>query len=133
MALATTSGKGFIISEIVLKFLPSGQAVANFAVAFNKSKKNEQTGDWDRTHEAVYRAAAFGSLGEFIAENYSAKTEIDLSGEAYVRKYEKDGVERQSLELTVRTVGAPFKKQKSSGDGGGAWGSAPAQNPATDW
>jgi len=133
MALGTFSGKGFIISdEIELKFLPSGQAVANFAVAFNKSKKNEQTGEWDRTHEIVFRAAAWGSLAEFIKENFGPKTEIDLTGEPYVRKYNRqDGSEGQSVELTVRTVGAPIVKRDSGG--GQKWGSNPASNPANDW
>jgi len=136
MSLPTISGRGFLISDIDFKFLPSGQAVANFPVAFNKSKKNEQTGEWDRTHEIVFRAAAWGKLAEFIAENFSEKTEIELSGEVYLRKYPKqDGTEGQSVELTVRTVGAPIVKRDSNGGGNGGlkWGSNPASNPAADW
>lgn len=121
MALATTSGRGFIISDLDFKFLPSGQAVVNFPVAFNRSKKNEQTGEWDRTHEIVYRAAAFGALAEFIQNNYGAKTEIDLTFEAFQRKYTtKEGEERVSLDAIVTQVAAPFKR-----DGGGGQSNAP--------
>lgn len=127
MALATTTGRGFIISDLDFKFLPSGQAVVNFPVAFNRSKKNEQTGEWDRTHEIVYRAAAFGALAEFIQNNYAAKTEIDLTFEAFQRKYTtKEGEERVSLDAIVIQVAAPFKRDGGSKAPKDPWGTAPS-------
>jgi single-strand DNA-binding protein len=135
MSLPSTSGRGFIISpEIEFKFLPSGQAVANFAVAFNKSKKNEQTGGYDRTHEVVYNCTAWGELAEFIRDKFESKTEIDLVGEAYQRKYQRqDGSDGVSLDLTVRQVGAPVAKREARSGGQGAgggdpWGKAPSSH-----
>lgn len=146
MALPTISGRGFIISEIELKFLASGQAVANFAVAFNKSKKNDATGEWDRTHEIVVRATAWGELAEFIAEKFTSKTDIDLTGEIYTETFQrKDGSEGSSTCMTVRSVGAPVARREArsgggsgnggfpGGSGGDAWGSNPASNPSNDW
>ena len=116
MALPTVSGKGFIISEIDFKYVGE-RAVANFAVAFNKSKKDERTGDWERTHEIVLRVAAWGELAEYVQANFGQKTEIELTGEVFVRTYEKkDGGEGTSVELTARTVGAPIVRQSKGAD-----------------
>lgn len=131
MALGILTGRGFIIADIDFKYIGE-RAVANFPVAFNQDKKNEQTGQWDKDKSSVFRAAAWGELAEYIKANFGAKTEIDLSGAVHIRTYVKDGVERQSVELTVRTVGAPVVKRESNG-GGQKWGSNPASNPASDW
>ncbi|ASN69228.1 putative single-stranded DNA-binding protein [uncultured Caudovirales phage] len=126
MALATISGKGFIIADIETKALPSGQFVANFPVAFNKNKKNEQTGEWEPDKSAVIRCTAWGELAEFITEKFQAKTEIELSGELNIREYERnDGSKGQSVEATVRTVSAPIPKRDR---GGNSWGKNPASN-----
>jgi single-strand DNA-binding protein len=122
MALGVISGKGFIIGDIDFKFVGE-RAVANFPVAFNKDKKNESTGQWEKDKSAVIRCAAWGPLAEFVQANFTAKTEIELSGEFYIRPYEKDGETRQSAEMTVRTVSGPIPKRKGSGDDGG-WGNA---------
>lgn len=134
MALATIGGRGFIIGEIDFKFTPSGQAVANFPVAFNKNKKDE-SGEWVPDKSAVIRFTAWGDLAEFINEKFEAKTEIDIQGDFHVRKYEKDGEERQSIEAIAKTVGAPIPKRDKGGFGnnkgsnpGDSWGSAPSSD-----
>lgn len=134
--LGILSGKGFIIAAPEGKFLPSGQFVVNFPVAFNKDKKNDATGQWEKDKSIVVRAAAFGKLGEFINENFDLKTEIELSGEIYVRTYEKKdgGGEGQSIEMTVRTVSGPIPKRDGQGGGGkDPWASAPTASPAERW
>ena len=143
MALPTIQGRGFIIGDIVLRPAASGLAVANFPVAFNKSKKNEDTDEWERTHEIVVRATAFGELAEYIVENFAAKVDIDLTGELHTETFKrKDGSEGSATKLTVRTVGAPVEKRKGGGqsrqraaksEGSNPWGSNPASNPANDW
>ncbi|KAA0021823.1 single-stranded DNA-binding protein [Antrihabitans cavernicola] len=154
MALPTIDGRGFIISdEIDFKALASGQLVANFTVAFNKSRKNEQTDEWERTHEIVVRATAWGDLAQFIADNFSSKVDIDLSGEVYTEKFERrDGSEGSATAMVVRKVGGPVPKRDSNnggGSGGGnngakrqqaakskgsnPWGSNPANNPSNGW
>lgn len=128
MALAQISGRGFIIGDIEMKFLQSGRAVANFPVAFNKNKKNEHTGEWEQDKGAVIRCAAWGELAEYIADKFEAKTEIELSGELHIREYERnDGSKGQSVEATIRTVGAPIPKRQG-GDPSQSWGSNPASS-----
>lgn len=128
--LAQISGTGFLIAPIEFKVLPSGQSVANFPVAFNKDKKNESTGQWERDKGIVIRAAAWGPLAEYINDRFEAKQEIELSGELYQRTYQKtDGSgEGVSVEMTVRTAGAPMQKRDGGGQafGGGAKTAAPS-------
>ncbi len=134
--LPQISGVGFIIAAIDFKVLPSGQSVANFPVAFNKDKKNESTGQWERDKGIVVRAAAWGPLAEYINDRFEAKQEIELSGELYLRAYEKKdgGGEGQSVEMTVRTAGAPMQKRDGQGGGGkDPWASAPTSSPAERW
>lgn len=131
--LGVLSGKGFIIAEPVGKFLSSGQFVVNFPVAFNKDKKDESTGQWERDKSIVVRVAAFGKLGEFINENFTAKTEIELSGDLYMSTYQKkdDGGEGQSVEMIVRTVSGPIQKRDGGGQSFG--GGAKTASPSNDW
>ncbi|WP_344319872.1 single-stranded DNA-binding protein, partial [Nocardia ninae] len=82
-----SSGTGFIIGDIDLRMMPNGQAVLNMPLAFSQSYKDEQSGDWKKTNEIVVRAALFGPLAEWAADNVQTKTEVFVSGVVYEREW----------------------------------------------
>lgn len=132
MALAKINGRGFIIADPEFKYLQNGNPVVNFPVAFNKRKKNQDTGEWEDDKGAVIRATAWGDLAEFINDKFESHTEIDISGDFHTRQYEtKDGERRLSVEMIVTAVGGPIPKRDSNGGGFGQnqgsepWGNTP--------
>src|SRR5690606_33235209 len=101
MSLPRITEKGFVISAPSLRFTPSGKAVVEVPIAFNKRRKNEQTGQWENTHSIIVRGTAWEDHAEQIAETITDRMDVLVSGELFVREYEtKDGL--VSGELFVR-------------------------------
>lgn len=121
------SARGFIISEVEGKPVRNGESMmAKFATAHNKSRKNEQTGEWERTHSIIIRWVAFGALAEFILDNVNTKTEVDVMGEISEDEWTgDDGVTRKSIQGVLRACSPSIErrdndKPQSGGSGGGS-------------
>lgn len=133
MALPLTSGRGFVIADVELKFTPSGQAVANFPVAFKDRKKVGD--DWEDIRNTVYRMTAWGKIAEQIADAVQKLTEVDISFKGYEDSYEKDGETRKTLNGIVVSCSPSIEKRDKGSFGSGgkkdpsdSWGSAPSSD-----
>ncbi|CAM4136451.1 Single-stranded DNA-binding protein [Nocardia ninae] len=126
-----SSGTGFIIGDIDLRMMPNGQAVLNMPLAFSQSYKDEQSGDWKKTNEIVVRAALFGPLAEWAADNVQTKTEVFVSGVVYEREWtDGEGAKRKSVEMKIHSFGpAPRKGSNGSGGKSGRKSSGGAASP----
>lgn len=135
--LPKISEKGFVIAAPELKFLKSGKAVIEVPIAFNKSKKNEQTGQWEKTHSIIIRGTAWEEHAEQIAETITSHMEVLVSGEVFVREYEKnDGTKGQSVEMNIFDIGPAVARRSKGGQqrpqgqqqapAADPWGSQPA-------
>jgi single-strand DNA-binding protein len=102
--------------------LPSGDAVCNFSVAVTEKWK-DKAGD-TKEQTTWYRVNAFGKLAEICGQYLKKGSLVMLTGKMQARKFEKDGVERESWELKADQL------QMLSGRDGAAGGGAPAQRPA---
>jgi single-strand DNA-binding protein len=121
-----------------LRFTAGGKAVVTVNLAFNKRRKNEQTGKWEDAGSMFLRGTAWEQFAENIAESLSKSDDVIVSGELSMREYErKDGTKGQSLELAIFAIGPNLKTasakvnraDRRSGSGAPAddqWGSAPA-------
>jgi len=129
MSLPLTVGRGFVISDVEMKFLNDGKGVASFAVAFKDSKKNDQ-GGWDDIRNTVYRMTAWGRTAELIADSVTKLSEVDISFKAYEDEYTKDGETKKSLKGTVVSCSPSLPKR----DGGGqSFGGGAKAAPSNDW
>lgn len=129
MALPISTGRGFVISDVDFKFLDNGNSVANFAVAFEDSKKNDQ-GGWDKLRNTVYRMTAWGKSAEQINDSVTKLTDVDISFKAYEDEYTKDGETKKSLKGTVVSCSPSLPKR----DGGGqSFGGGAKASPSNDW
>lgn len=126
MGLPVTTGRGFVISDVELKFTPSGQAVANFPVAFKDRKKNGD--EWDDIRNTVYRMTAWGKLAEQINDSVQKLTEVDISFKGYEDSYEKDGETRKTLNGIVVSCSPSIEKRDKGG-----FGSNQKSNPSESW
>jgi len=108
MTLPKLKGEGYIIGDVELRFTKSGKAVANFPVAFSKSKKNEQTGQWERTHNLVVRATAWEKQAEDIADMLGKGENIEVEGPVYMTEWEG----KTRVEMLVDSFMRVGQKQK---------------------
>jgi len=84
-----------------LKFMPSGEAVANISIACGKSWKVKESGQKQERTTWV-RYVAFGKLAEIIGEYLKKGSKVYLSGELRVRKWQaQDGSDRYSTEIVA--------------------------------
>ncbi len=122
------------------KYLPSGNAVANFSIAVADDYKDKQTGQKVEQTEWV-RCTAFGKLAEIIGEYVRKGSKVYVSGKMKTRKWQdQSGQDRYTTEITVNdlqmldsrnTDGAPQQRQpQQAAPSSPAAGNGPA--PAFD-
>lgn len=91
-----------------LKFTNNNNAVLNFSVAENHSRKN-QSGEWENIGTTWRRVAFWGGRGitpEQMSHYLNVGTRVIIVGDEMMREWEKqDGTKGNSLELNARSIG----------------------------
>ncbi len=119
------------------RYMPSGDALTNIAVATTDKWKDKATGEQKEATE-WHRIAFFGKLAEIAGQYLKKGSQVYVEGKLRTRKYtDKDGVEKYSTEIVADTMQMLGSRQGMGGgaapmdDGGYAGASrAPAQAPA---
>jgi single-strand DNA-binding protein len=105
-----------------VRHLPSGDAVANIAVATTDRWKDKQTGEMKEATE-WHRISFFGKTAEIAGQYLKKGSQVYIEGSLRTRKYtDKDGVEKYATEIKGDTM-----QMLGSRDTGGA---APEQRQA---
>lgn len=123
LSLPKISERGFIISEVKGHTTKTGKIMATFTTAHSKSRKDEQTGEWERVSQMLVDWVAFDALAEFILENVHPKTEVDVVGEVYLDEWTnpETGDVRKSVKGTLKACSPSVEKfEKSGGSQGGS-------------
>jgi single-strand DNA-binding protein len=114
------------------RYMPSGAAVANLAIATSDSWKDKNTGEMQERTE-WHRVVCFGRLGEIAGEYLRKGSKVYIEGRLQTRKWQgQDGQDRYTTEIVANDM----QMLDSRGGGGsseyaGARGDAPApQRPA---
>jgi len=120
-----------------LRFTPSGQAIATFGIAVNRSWRNKQSNEWE---EAVsfFDVTCWAQMAENVAESVTKGTRVLVSGRLEQRSWEtNDGEKRSKVEIVADEIGPSLrfatagvtKNERRGGDfeggGGGGGNSAP--------
>ena len=117
MGTAIVTLEGFAAKDAELKFTGSGRAVLEITLPITPQKKND-SGEWvDVGDTAWYRCALWGSQAEVLQIRKGSM--VQVVGTLNPRTYEKDGQERTSLDVTVRSVGVLREPKGASGSSGG--------------
>ena len=99
---------GRIGKEPELTYIPSGQSVAKFTMATNRSYK-DKSGEWKEETD-WHNIVAWGKLGEICAQYLAKGRQAYVEGQIRTRSWEdREGKKRTKIELrgsTVRIVGA---------------------------
>ena len=87
-----------------IRYLPSGDAVANLTLATTEKWKDKSTGEAKEATE-WHRISFFGRLAEIVGEYVQKGSLIYVEGKIKTRKYtDKDGVEKYSTDITAETM-----------------------------
>ena len=119
-----------------VRYLPSGETVANITVATSESWKDKQTGEKKELTEWS-RISFFGKLAEIAGQYLKKGSQVYIEGRLRTRKYtDKEGIDRYATEIiadTMQMLGSRQDGQESTGRNKYAEQTgrdAPSQRPA---
>jgi single-strand DNA-binding protein len=84
-----------------VRYLPSGDAVANIRLATTDRYKDKQSGEFKEMTE-WHRISFFGRLAEIVSEYLKKGSSVYIEGRIRTRKYQaQDGTDRYSTEIVA--------------------------------
>lgn len=121
-----------------IRYMPSGDSIANIAVATSYKSKDRNTGEQKELTE-WHRISFFGRLAEIVGQYLKKGSSVYVEGRLQTRKYtDKDGIERYATDIVAENMQMLGGRQGGAEPdmGGGDSGyeappSRPAQRPAT--
>ncbi|HEY0979493.1 MAG TPA: single-stranded DNA-binding protein [Candidatus Paceibacterota bacterium] len=115
---------GNLTRDPELKALPSGQQVASFGLATNRTFKNRDGQQQEQTE--FHNIVAFGRTAEVMGQYLKKGRPIYVEGRMQTRSWDKDGVKQYRTEIVVDT----FQFGAQGGGDGQRGGYAAAGAPA---
>ena len=123
-----------------IRYMPSGDAIANIAVATSYKSKDRNTGEQKELTE-WHRISFFGRLAEIVGQYLKKGSSVYVEGRLQTRKYtDKDGIERYATDIiaeNMQMLGGRQGMGGGDGMGGGMGGGMdegggyePQQRPA---
>lgn len=110
-----------------IKYMPSGDPVANLSIACGWKSKEKEGTEW-------VRVVAFGKLADIIGKYLKKGSQVYISGSMRTRSWEKDGQKHYSTEIVadkMQMLGGKSDGQQQSGQSSGGYGGDPA--PTSDF
>ncbi|MES2932612.1 MAG: single-stranded DNA-binding protein [Pseudomonadota bacterium] len=87
-----------------IRYMPSGDAIANIAVATSFKSKDRTTGEQKETTE-WHRISFFGKLAEIVGQYLKKGSSVYVEGRLQTRKYvDKDGVEKYATDIVAESM-----------------------------
>jgi single-strand DNA-binding protein len=115
-----------------MRYMPSGDAIANIAVATSYKSKDRQTGEQKELTE-WHRISFFGRLAEIVGQYLKKGSSVYVEGRLQTRKYtDKDGIERYATDIIAENMQMLGGRAGGGDDGAGDHdgGYEPQQRPA---
>lgn len=99
-----------------MRYMPSGDTIANIAVATTDKWKDKSTGEQKEATE-WHRISFFGKLAEIAGQYLTKGSQVYVEGKLKTRKYtDKDGVEKYSTEIVGDTMQMLGSRQAATGN-----------------
>jgi single-strand DNA-binding protein len=124
---------GNLTRDPELRATPSGQQVASFAVATNRTWM-DQSGERKEAVE-YHEIVAWGKLGELAAQYLSKGRKVMVIGRLQTQSWEKDGVKRSRTEIVASDVNfldGPGGGGQGGNNSGASHSAPPAANRSDD-
>src|SRR5476649_1320252 len=101
-----------------IRYMPSGDAIANIAVATSFKSKDRNTGEQKELTE-WHRISFFGRLAEIVGQYLKKGSSVYVEGRLQTRKYtDEGGVEKYATDIIAEQMQMLGGRQ-GMGDGGG--------------
>lgn len=95
---------GHLGKDPEVRYMPSGDAVANFSIATTEKWKDKSTGE-QREATEWHRINTFGKLAEIVGQYLKKGSLVYVAGKIVTRKYtDKDGIERYATEIKADSM-----------------------------
>lgn len=102
-----------------VRYLPSGDAVANIRLATTDRYKDKASGEFKEATE-WHRVSFFGRLAEIVSEYLKKGSSVYIEGRIRTRKWQaQDGTDRYSTEIVAEQMQMLGGRGGSMGAGGG--------------
>jgi single-strand DNA-binding protein len=111
---------GNLTRDPELRAIPSGQQVASFGIATNRTFKNKEGQQQDQTE--FHNIVAFGRTAEVMGQYLKKGRPVFIEGRIQTRSWDKDGQKQYRTEIVVDTF--------QFGPQAGGVGDAPARSSA---
>jgi len=112
-----------------VRYMPNGEAVANFSIATTDTWKDKAGVKQEKTE--WHNIVTYRKLAEIVGEYLKAGRPVYLEGRLQTRKWEKDGVTRYTTEIVADQM--QMLGQGSASNRDGSTGSAQRQDtPSND-
>ncbi|AUR84032.1 nucleic acid-binding, OB-fold protein [Vibrio phage 1.047.O._10N.286.55.F2] len=110
-----------------IRYMPSGDAVANLTVATSESWRDKTTGEQKEKTE-WHRVAIFGKLAEIAGEYLRKGSQVYLEGQLQTRKWQdQQGNDRYSTEVVLQGFNGVMQMLGGKSDVGGQQQQQPQQ------
>src|SRR5690606_11654219 len=86
MSLPVLQGKGFLITELELRYSKNGTPWVRLPLLFRNSRL--QDGTWVHDREILIEGTAFGRLAENLFETVTTRQELWVLANPYVEEYQ---------------------------------------------
>lgn len=87
-----------------IRYMPSGDAIANIAVATSYKSKDRNTGE-QKEYTEWHRISFFGRLAEIVGQYLKKGSSVYVEGRLQTRKYtDKDGVEKYATDIIAENL-----------------------------
>lgn len=101
---------GNLTRDPELRYTPTGQAVANFAVASTPRYLDKNTNEWKDGDALFLNCSVWRQAAENVAESLQRGMRVIVSGRLRQRSYEtKEGEKRTVVEVEVDEVGPSLR------------------------
>jgi single-strand DNA-binding protein len=105
-----------------IRYMPSGDAIANIAVATSYRSKDRNTGEQKELTE-WHRISFFGRLAEIVGQYLKKGSSVYVEGRLQTRKYtDKDGIEKYATDIIAENMQMLGGRGDSGGGMGGGMG-----------
>jgi single-strand DNA-binding protein len=121
---------GNLTRDPELRSLQSGLSVCSMRIACNTRRKNNATGEWEDKPN-YFDVTVWGAQGENCARFLAKGRPVALDGRLEWREWQdKEGNNRQSVEIIADAV--QFLSSREDGPGGGGGGFTPRSDVPVD-
>jgi single-strand DNA-binding protein len=126
----TITVSGNVTRDPELRFTPSGQGVASFSVAVNRSWQNRQTQEWEE-QTSFFDVKCWAQLGQNVSDTLNKGSRVVVTGRLEQRSWETEqGDKRYAFEIVADDVAVSLlyataeivRNERREGDGASAGG-----------